>query len=172
MREHAKGCLHGLLKIALVFVLIVVLFNVCFRVIYVDGVSMMPTLENGDWIMACRLAEPKRGDIIITNTDNQYKSRLIKRVIAFAGETVDIDFATGTVFVDGEALDEPYLGDVPCVQGNVTFPVTVPEGKVFLLGDNRENSMDSRYAEIGFIDAGDVIGPVWMRLLPMPFDFM
>lgn len=169
MRRHAKGCLTAILKFFLICTVIVVLFNVTFRVIFVDGESMLPTLQSGDWIAACRLVEPKRGDIIVTNTDNAYHARLIKRLIAVAGDTVDIDFDTGVVTVNGEALEEPYLQDGKCVRGTVDFPLTVPEGKVFLLGDNRTNSVDSRYEEIGCVDADSIIGPVVLRLLPMPF---
>ena len=168
MRNHIKGCLSGILAFILICACVCILFGAMFRVIYVDGESMLPTLDSGEWIAACRLAAPHRGDIILTNTDNAYHARLIKRLIAFGGETVDIDYETGTVYVDGEALDEPYLADKTCRGGDVAFPLTVPENCVFLLGDNRTNSVDSRYAEIGCIPQDDLIGPVVMRLLPMP----
>ena len=106
---------------------------------------------------------------MLTNTNNAHHARLIKRLIAFGGETVDIDFETGTVFVNGEALDEAYLSDKTIRGGDVQFPLTVPEGCVFLLGDNRTNSGDSRYREIGCVSEDDLIGPVVLRLLPMPF---
>ncbi len=172
MRQHIKGCLSGLLSLALIFVAVCVLFGATFRLIYVDGESMLPTLESGEWIAACRPAAPKRGDIVLTNTNNAHHARLIKRLIAFGGETVDIDEATGTVYVNGAALDEPYLADKACRGGDVTFPLTVPDGCVFLLGDNRTNSVDSRYAEVGCIPLDDLIGPVVMRLLPLPFRFL
>lgn len=169
MRNHIKGCTSGLLKLALIFIALCVLFGATFRVIFVDGESMMPALESGEWIAACRPAKPQRGDIVLTNTNNAHHARLIKRLIAFGGETVDIDFRTGTVFVNGEALDEAYLSDKTIRGGDVKFPLTVPEGCVFLLGDNRTNSVDSRYREIGCVSEDDLIGPVMLRLLPMPF---
>ena len=172
MRNHLKGCLSGLLTLVLLFVAVCVLFSALFRVIFVDGESMQPTLESGEWIAACRPAAMHRGDIVLSNTNNVYHARLIKRLIAFGGETVDIDYETGTVFVNGEALDEPYLADKICRGGDVEFPLTVPEGCVFLLGDNRTNSTDSRYREIGCIPQDDLIGPVVIRLLPMPFEFL
>ena len=168
MRKHIRRAFTALLKIALILTAVCILFNLVFRLIYVDGESMMPTLESGDWIAACRPASVDRGDIVLTNTDNAHHARLIKRAIAFGGETVDIDFETGTVYVDGEALDEPYLADKTIRGGDVTFPLTVPQGCVFLLGDNRVNSVDSRYSEVGCIPESDLIGPVVMRLLPAP----
>ena len=170
MRKHLRRAVSRLLKIAAVVIAVIVVFNLLFRVIFVDGESMMPTLENGDWIAACRPATVKRGDIVITNTNNVHHARLIKRVIAFGGETVDIDRETGTVYIDGAALEEPYLADKTIRGGDVSFPLTVPQGCVFLLGDNRQNSVDSRYQEIGCIPLEDIIGPVLVRLLPAPPD--
>lgn len=168
MRQHAKGCLHSLLKLAAVIALVVVLLNVTFRLIFVDGASMQPTLMDGDWIVACRLASPERGDVVLTNTHNELHARLIKRLIAKGGDTVDIDFETGTVYVNGEALEEAYLADKSIRGGDIQFPCTVPDGMVFLLGDNRTNSVDSRYSELGFVAQDDLIGPVWVRVLPLP----
>lgn len=172
MRQHAKGCLHGLLKLALVFAVLVVIWNVVFRWIYVDGVSMQPTLQDGDWIVACRLATPDYGDIVLTNTHNATNARLIKRLIAKGGDTVDLDYTTGTVYVNGSAIEEPYLADAALRGGDVQFPLTVPDGCVFLLGDNRVNSTDSRYSEVGCIPLDDLIGPVWMRILPQPVHWL
>lgn len=172
MRQHAKGCLHSLLKLAAVVAVIVILMNVVFRLIFVDGESMQPTLMDGDWIVACRFAEPKYGDIVLTDTHNELHARLIKRLIAKGGDTVDIDFETGTVYVNGEALNEAYLADREIRGGNMEFPLTVPEGTVFLLGDNRTNSVDSRYSELGFVDEQSVIGPVWLRVLPLPIHYL
>jgi signal peptidase I len=169
MQNHLKGCAFGLLKLFLIFIAVSVVFGATFRMIYVDGESMHPTLETGEWIAAFCPAEPKRGDIVLTDTHNAYHARLIKRLIAFGGETVDIDYETGTVYVNGAALEEPYLADKTCRGGDVTFPLTVPEGCVFLLGDNRTNSVDSRYAEVGCIPEDNLLGPVVVRLLPMPF---
>ncbi len=168
MRSHLKGCFSGLLKLTAIFIIVCVVIGSMFRLIYADGESMQPTIESGDWIAAFRLAAPKRGDIVLTNTNNVHHARLVKRLIAFGGEIVYIDYDTGTVYINGEPLDEPYLADKTCRGGDVTFPLTVPEGCVFLLGDNRTNSVDSRYAEIGCVRQADLIGPVVIRLLPMP----
>ena len=168
MKQHVKGCLHSLLKFAAFIAAVIVLMNVTFRLIYVDGESMQPTLTDGDWIVACRLANPERGDIVLTNTQNDLDARLIKRLIAVGGDTVNIDYETGTVYVNGEALAETYLADKAIRGGDVSFPLTVPDGMVFLLGDNRTNSVDSRYSACGFIAQSDLIGPVWARVLPLP----
>ena len=168
MRQHAKGCLHGLLKLFAVLVILVVIWNLVFRWIFVDGVSMQPTLENGDWIVVCRLDRPERGDVIVTNTNNRANARLIKRLIAVGGDTVDVDYETGTVYVNGQAVEESYLPDRTIRGGDVQFPLTVPDGCVFLLGDNRTESMDSRYSEIGCIPQSDLLGTVWARTLPLP----
>ncbi len=169
MRSYLKGCASGLLKLALIFIAISVVVNLIVHPIYADWDSMQPALESGEWIAAFRFGTPQRGDIVLTNTNNAHHARLIKRLIAFGGETVDIDFETGTIFVNGEALDEAYLSDKTIRGGDVQFPLTVPEGCVFLLGDNRTNSVDSRYREIGCVSEDDLIGPVVLRLLPMPF---
>lgn len=168
MRKHIKKCLRRLRRLILIFAVLCVLFNVAFRVIFVDGESMLPALENGDWILISRLATPRRGEIVVTNTDNAQQVRFIKRLIAVGGDVVDID-ADGTVFVNGVALDEPYLKNGAFADGDAVFPLTVPDGCAFLLGDNRENSVDSRFTEVGCIPLQNIIGPVFLRLLPMPF---
>ena len=168
MKRHVKGCIHSLFMITLICAVILVVLNAAFRLIYVDGESMQPALMDGEWIVAARFASPERGDVILTNTHNALQSRLIKRLIAKGGDTVDIDYATGTVYVNGEALDEPYLADKTIRGGDAAFPLTVPDGMVFLLGDNRTNSVDSRYSECGFVAESDLIGPVWARVLPLP----
>lgn len=167
MRKLIKSFLLVLLSLTLIFAAVCIVIAATFQLIYVDGDSMYPTLESGEWIAACRPAKPERGDIVLTNTHNTHHVRLIKRVIAFGGETVDIDW-DGTVYVDGKVLDEPYLADKTIRGGNMDFPLTVPEGCVFLLGDNRTNSIDSRYKEVGCVREEDLIGPVVVRLLPVP----
>ncbi len=172
MRKHKKGCLGFILKMAAVVTAVTVVFSFMFRIILVDGISMTPTLDDGDWIMVYRTSDIKPGDIILTNTDNEYRLRLIKRAVAFGGDTVDIDFDSGELFVNGEKVYEPYKSDLPTVRGDVEFPLTVPQGHIFVLGDNRSNSVDSRYSEVGFVESEDVIGKVFMRFLPVPFSFV
>ncbi len=168
MRKHAKGCFGFILKAAAVVIAVTVVFSLLFRVIFVDGVSMTPTLDDGDWIIVYKTSDIETGDIILTNTDNEYNLRLIKRAVAFGGDTVDIDFDSGELFVNGEKVTEPYKSDDPTVKGDVDFPLIVPEGCIFVLGDNRSNSVDSRYSQVGFVESEDVIGKVFMRFLPVP----
>ena len=127
------------------FITILLVFTFAFRVVGVSGESMVPTLQNGD-----SLNEP-----------------LIKRVIAVGGDTLDIDFITGEVFVNGELLDEPYIAEATRRGFDTTFPLTVPEGCLFVMGDNRNNSLDSRSSTIGFIDERYVLGVAEFRFFPV-----
>lgn len=170
MKKGKKGCLSFFLKIIAVMVAVPLIFSLMFRVILVDGESMTPTLQNGDWILIFKTGKIENGDIILTNTDNEYGLRIIKRAIAFSGDTVDIDFENSAVFVNGEKLIEDYTAGLEMDKGDVEFPLTVPDGCVFVLGDNRSNSVDSRYSEIGFVEKEDIIGKVILKFLPTPVE--
>ncbi|MDL2324437.1 signal peptidase I [Ruminococcaceae bacterium OttesenSCG-928-A16] len=150
---------------ALTIVLIILLFLV--RTVRVDGTSMVPTLENGDQLIARSiLYEPQRGDVVVIDGYIEFGAPLVKRVIGTEGDVVDIDFEQGQVFVNGQLLTEPYISAPTTRSFDVTFPVTVPEGHLFLMGDNRPNSKDSRDSDIGMIDKRDVLGKVVFRLVP------
>ena len=137
------------------------------RIITVDGTSMVPTLHNGDRVVTSNLFyEPKPGDVVVLQTDSYGQDPLVKRVIAVAGQTVDIDFDLGIVYVDGEALDEPYIAEATHRPLDFTGPRTVPEGCIFVMGDNRNRSTDSRDDRIGMVDARCVIGRVLLVLIP------
>lgn len=154
---------------ALVFsiVFIVVLFTFFVRIIGVDGASMEPTLYNNDKIVVTNMFyTPKQGDIIVLRKKSFLDEPLVKRVIATEGQTVDIDFITHEVRVDGVLLDEPYIKAPTSRAGDVVFPVTVPEGFVFVLGDNRNNSADSRLSSLGMIDMRYILGHVIYRVFP------
>lgn len=168
MKKRAKGCFTFLFKTVIFAVVITVVFSLLFRVILVDGESMLPTLQNGDWILVLKTKNIENSDIILTNTDNKYGLRIIKRAVAFSGDTVDIDYENSAVFVNGEKLGEDYILDCEMTKGDVEFPLTVPDGCIFVLGDNRGNSVDSRYSEMGFVEKEDVIGKVIFKLLPTP----
>lgn len=134
----------------------------------VNGSSMFPTLVEGEQVLTCSfLYHPERGDVITTDALIPYGKPLVKRVIAVEGDTVWIDGSTGSVYLNGELLDEPYLSE-----GTLTLPddrteeFTVPEGKVFVMGDNRGASLDGRSAAIGFIDERDIIGKVLFCVSP------
>ena len=155
---------------ALVFALafLVFLFTFCARVVSVDGSSMVPTLHNGDRLVVQSVGyEAKRGDVVVIDSYISYGKPLVKRVVAIGGDTLDIDFATGDVILNGQVLDEPYNAERTHLAGDVKFPLTVPQGKVFVMGDNRQHSTDSRSTSVGFIDERDVLGRVLWRLFPL-----
>ena len=139
----------------------------------VVGSSMYPTLEQGDILIIRKLGyTPKNGDIIVCQSEVYGMDKpLVKRVIATGGQTVEIDYKTWTVKVDGVTLDEDYINYKPDVYMNrsdyLPDKFTVPEGKVFVMGDNRNDSWDSRLETVGLIDERNVLGKVSFRLLPL-----
>ncbi len=161
----------GSLFAALVVVLVIMTF--CFRIIDVDGRSMEPTLINTDKVVITDLFyTPHDGDIVIISHAEEYSKPLVKRVIATAGQELRIDYDKNAVYVDGEKLDEPYIqgvtvsGDIPSEELNGI----VPEGKVFVMGDNRSISLDSRYRQIGFIDESAIIGKAQLDIIPHKYE--
>lgn len=150
---------------ALVFVVLVMTF--CVRMVNVDGSSMMNTLQDLDKVLVTGLNyEPQVGDVVVISHGVELDKPLVKRVIAVGGQTVDIDFETGEVIVDGVVIDEPYINGETKVSADVEFPLTVTEGTVFVLGDNRPISKDSRYSDVGLIDVENIIGKVQLRVYP------
>ena len=155
---------EALISAALVLVLI---FSFFFRIIQVDGSSMVPTLVNGDKLIVWGAGyTPQRGDVVIVDSYPSYGKPLVKRVIAKGGDTVSIDYATGTVAVNGEVLQEDYIAEPTYLGYDVTFPYTVPEGTVFVMGDNRNQSLDSRSTYVGCIDERDILGRVLLCFMP------
>ena len=148
---------------------VVVLFTFVIRLIGVDGHSMVPTLQDGDRLLVLNSMlydDYQYGDIVVLRKDTFMEEPIVKRVIATAGQTVDIDFANGIVYVDGEALDEPYINEPTYTDEGTQFPLTVPEGSIFVMGDNRNRSDDSRNAELGTVDTRYVIGKAVFLLFP------
>ncbi|MBQ6936143.1 MAG: signal peptidase I [Clostridia bacterium] len=150
------------------FIIIAVIFVFAFRLVGVKGESMESTLHGNDWLITVQKSEYTYGDIVVTTKYNYFNEPLIKRVIATGGQTVDIDFSTSTVYVDGKALDEPYINESFMVEKMdfMQFPYTVPEGYLFCMGDNRNYSTDSRSTLIGAIDEKHIMGKAVVRLLP------
>ncbi|MBQ8525681.1 MAG: signal peptidase I [Clostridia bacterium] len=139
-----------------------------FTLVKVDGPSMNPTLNHGDTLYTNRFFyTPRNGDIIIFRPPNSPKTPYVKRVIATAGQTVVVDGQSHTVTVDGKVLNEPYIKEPLLSAGNMEYPCTVPEGYIFVLGDNRNNSRDSRDTSVGLIPLSNVIGKATFRLLPL-----
>ena len=155
--------------IYLLSVMLVVLLLV-FRVVVVSGTSMNMTLLDGDYLLLLSNTfyhEPKQGDIIVVSKDSfDDGAAFVKRVIATEGQTVDIDFGKGIVYVDGVALEEDYINTLTTTRGGVQFPLVVEEGCVFALGDNRGISKDSRYPDIGQIDTREILGRAIFLILP------
>ena len=148
-------------------ILILVVFVFAVRVVGVDGESMNPTLNDGDWLTVSAInTEFERGDVVVITQPNALNEPLIKRIIAVGGDTIDINFNTHEVTVNGEVLDEPYILSPTASCGDFTGPITVPEGYVFVMGDNRNNSLDSRFNTIGLIDERYILGVANARLFP------
>lgn len=177
--------IFGYIEMMLTALLVVCLvFTYLIQIVEVSGDSMSSTLETGDKVVITNLCRhPKQGDIIVfyaseavtLDDDSEIvvsaglRRNLMKRVIAAEGQTVDFDFDTGKVYVDGKELDEPYVsGLTHSDQGAFTgkYPVTVPEGYVFVMGDNRRASIDSRASELGFVPVDDIIGRVIFKIFP------
>lgn len=153
-------------SIIIAVIAVVVLLTFCFRLIDVDGQSMEPTLINTDKVVVTNLFyTPNDGDVVVISHAEHYDKPLVKRVIATEGQSLKIDFATNQVFVDGELVDEPYIQGY-IKEGDAQIPEIIPEGKVFVMGDNRPNSLDSRYEEIGLIDEDSIIGKAQFVIIP------
>lgn len=162
-RSKAKSSLYEWMEAAIFsLICIALIFTLGFRIVGVDGTSMVSTLMHGDRLMMIsRFYQLDRGDIVVVYRNGD--EPLIKRVIGISGDTVDIH--NGKVYLNGAELDEPYaLGETS--PRDMEGPVTVPEGKLFVLGDNRTVSLDSRSGSIGLVNVSDVIGEANFRLFP------
>ena len=147
--ETVSSLVSALLVVVLVFTFLV-------RLMGVSGPSMIPTLPE----------DYQAGDIVIARKETFDSKPIVKRVIATAGQTVDIDFNLGQVYVDGELLDEDYINDYTYREEGTVFPLTVPEGEVFLMGDNRNHSNDSRDSSLGTVDTRLLIGKAVFLVFP------
>lgn len=147
-------------------VTIMVLFTFVFRIVFVDGGSMLPTLRDGDMLVVSAYdKEPEYGQVVIVTQPNGFGDPIVKRIIATENQTVYIDFDKGDVFVDGVLLNEPYINNLTINPEDMTGPVTVPEGHVFVMGDNRQGSTDSRSNMIGLIREEYILGVVKYKVM-------
>ena len=160
---YLHDLVHMLLTIVLVFLLL-------FRIIVVSGDSMYSTLLDGDYLLLLSnlfYHEPEPGDIVVISKESfDNGAPIVKRVIATEGQTVDIDFMTGAVYVDGVQLQEDYINSPTYDHRGVEFPLTVEDNCIFVMGDNRGVSLDSRYSQIGQIDRREILGKALILVLP------
>ena len=167
--EDLMTLLHDLVYILAAVALV---FTFFVRIITVDGISMEPTLRQEDkLVLLSRLwyREPQRGDLVVARIPEFSRDPIVKRVIAVEGDVVDIDFYAGTVSVNGTVLEEDYISGpthLNFMEKGLSFPVEIQENCVFLLGDNRNQSYDSRFGTIGQVDQRNVVGKVIYLLLP------
>ena len=168
-RTLSKTVVEFISVIATSIVAIMLIFTFAFRIVGVSGPSMMNTLINGDWLLVSAfVTEPERGDIVIITQPNSFNEPIVKRVIAVGGDTIDIDFDKATVSINGKVINEPYLGSPTTNDEHAwQYPLTLKEGQVFVMGDNRQHSSDSRSPDIGLIDENYILGQVLLRFSPI-----
>ncbi|MEM1483361.1 signal peptidase I [Oscillospiraceae bacterium PP1C4] len=160
--EWVESCVFAVICILLIFTFLV-------RTATVSGPSMVPTLHNNDRLVLQQVGynNPQYGDIVVIDRTQNEEPPIIKRVIGRAGDIIFIDFKTGEVWRNDELLDEPYINESTATSFDIQFPVKVPEGAVFVMGDNRNHSLDSRASEIGMIDLRRVMGKAIFRFFPI-----
>ena len=176
-RRPGAGLFEWLQMLLGCVVAAVVLFNCAARLTRVDGDSMNNTLRDGEIMLIWSLGyTPGQGDIVVLNKTSAIlpgwsePRAIVKRVIATGGQTVDIDYDTGTVYVDGQRLDEPYIKEEMYLPPIAVMQQThweVPKGSVFVMGDNRNNSTDSRNELLGTIDSDYILGRAVLALWPL-----
>lgn len=158
-RSVLKSTIYALITVAAVAVLVATLW---LPVMQTYGNSMAPTLHNGEIIFSVKTSKPDQGDVIAFYYNNKV---LVKRVIAGPGDWVDI-LEDGTVFVNQQQLDEPYISEKSYGDADVEFPYQVPDGKYFVLGDHRSTSADSRHTAVGCVAKEQIVGKIIFRVWP------
>ena len=170
-RESGKDFYEWVQALVCSVLVVVMLFTFVIRMIGVDGHSMVPTLQDGDRLLVLNSMlydDYKYGDIVVLRKSSFLSEPIVKRVIATEGQTVDIDFSTGSVYVDGVLLKEDYINELTFTEEGTEFPLTVPEGSIFVMGDNRNHSNDSRDSRLGTVDSRYVIGKAVVLACPGP----
>lgn len=150
------------------FLIITLLILFVFRAVAVEGSSMLPTLTEKDRVITTNFFyTPKKGDVVVIDKNNPLKKPLVKRVIATQGDTIKIDYATGEVTVNGKVLAEGYINEPMTTVPDKTLEMTISEGYVFVMGDNRNHSSDSREEDLGQVNVKNILGKAIIRLLPI-----
>lgn len=166
--KRNKEILEWFDSLVLCMVVLAVVFTILVRVVRVDGHSMEPSLWDGErLVLQTTPYTPQYGDVVVVDSYTSYGRPLVKRVIGLSGDTIDIDFVEGVVYRNGQQLEEPYIAAPTWTYEGVDFPLTVPEGTLFIMGDNRNNSKDSRSEQIGCVDERDILGKALYRILPL-----
>ncbi len=168
MKSIKNSILDWLDAVVVALAFVVILFTFVLRIATIDGISMYPTLEHGERVLAFQMFyTPVKGDIVIVSLPSENYVPYIKRVVATEGDTIEIDHSTGEVIVNGEVLEEDYiLPEENRNYGSFEGQAVVPDGCVYVLGDNRNNSKDSRYGTIGFVEEEYIIGHAFLRVYP------
>ena len=172
--EEKTGLARTLLEyvhdMAYILAAVLLVFTFLVRIVVVSGDSMFDTLADGDYLLLVNnpiCGRLEQGDIVVASMDRfRNGEAIVKRVIATEGQTVDIDFQKGIVYVDSEPLNEPYTFTATTISEGMSFPLVVEEGCLFLMGDNRNESMDSRDPDIGLVDEREILGKAVLLLLP------
>jgi len=169
-RSSLDAAIEWVESVASALIVIVLIFVFLGRQATVEGHSMNNTFSDQDKVIVSNFFNLQRGQVIALYSGNLGKP-LIKRVIAVAGDKIDIDYDSGVVYINDQPIEEPYIKErMTYPAGNLPLtklPLTVPEGMVFVMGDNRNNSEDSRYQEVGLIDRDTIIGKVNLRFYPV-----
>lgn len=159
-RRVLRSTIYTLVVVAAISVLVATLWM---PVLQIYGSSMQPVLNDGDIVVSRKGGEFRQGDILVFYYNNKI---LVKRVIAMPGDWVDFD-ADGTVYVNGEKLDEPYLEETALGECDIDLPYQVPDGRLFVLGDHRSVSADSRSAAVGCVSSEQIVGKLVFRVWPL-----
>ncbi len=148
-------------------IVVLIVFTFLFRIVTVEMTSMTNTLFDGDRLVVVNWNyTPTDGDVIIIKRGQNFEKPIVKRVIATEGESLSIDFEEGSVAVNGKKLDEPYIKEKMWLKGDAEIPSTIPKGHTFVMGDNRNGSIDSRFNDIGLIPDENVVGKAVFIIFP------
>lgn len=159
--QTLRSTIYTLLVVAAAAILVATLW---LPILQIYGSSMNPTLTEGDIVVSIKGTEFEPGDLVVFYSSNKI---LVKRYIAGPGQWVDID-EDGNVYVDGELLEEPYLTEKALGECDLELPYQVPDGRIFVLGDHRSTSVDSRSNTVGCVADEQIVGKIVFRIWPLP----